>query len=85
MNPLLRNSAAHLVLNNITTISLSDTDAHHLFRVLRLRDGQSVTATNGAGQWRECRVVGRDGIEISGDVVVENAQSSTILQCGRPA
>lgn len=78
MNPLLRNSAAHLVLDNIDTISLSDTDAHHLFRVLRLRDGQSVTATDGAGRWRECRVVGRDGIEIAGDVVVENAQSSTI-------
>ena len=78
MNPLLRNSAAHLVLDNIDTISLSDTDTHHLFRVLRLRDGQSVTATNGAGCWRECRVVGRDGVEISGDVVAENAQSSTI-------
>jgi len=78
VNPLLRNSAAHLVLDNIDTISLSDTDTHHLFRVLRLRDGQSVTATNGAGHWRECRVVGRDAIEISGDVVAENAQSSTI-------
>ena len=78
MNPLLRNSAAHLVLDNITTISLSDTDAHHLFRVLRLRDGQSVTATDGAGRWRECRVVGRDGIEISGDVVAESAPSLTI-------
>lgn len=78
MNPLLRNSAAHLVLDNIDTISLSDTDAHHLFRVLRLRDGQSVTATDGAGQWRQCRVVGRDSIEISGDVVVENHKSSSI-------
>ena len=78
MNPLLRNSAAHLVLNNIDTISLSDTDSHHLFRVLRLRDGQSVTATDGAGRWRECRVVGRDGIEIVGSVVVENSPSITI-------
>ena len=78
MNPLLRNSAAHLVLDNIDTISLSDTDAHHLFRVLRLHDGQSVTATDGAGRWRECRVVGRDGIEIAGSVVVENAPSLTI-------
>ena len=78
MNPLLRNSAAHLVLNNIDSISLSDTDSHHLFRVLRVRDGQSVTATDGAGRWRECRVVGRDGIEIVGAVVAENAHSSTI-------
>ena len=78
MNPLLRNSAAHLVLNNIDSISLSDTDSHHLFRVLRLRDGQSVTATDGAGRWRECRVVGRDGIEIAGSVVVENSPSITI-------
>jgi 16S rRNA (uracil1498-N3)-methyltransferase len=78
VNPLLRNSAAHLVLNNIDSISLSDNDAHHLFRVLRLRDGQSVTATDGAGRWRECRVVGRDGIEIVGSVVVENSPSITI-------
>ena len=78
MNPLLRNSAAHLVLNNIDSISLSDTDSHHLFRVLRLRDGQSVTATDGAGRWRECRVVGRDGIEIVGSVVVVNSPSITI-------
>ena len=78
MNPLLRISAAHLVLNNIDSISLSDTDSHHLFRVLRLRDGQSVTATDGAGRWRECRVVGRDGIEIVGSVVVENSPSITI-------
>ena len=37
-----------------------------------------MTATDGAGRWRECRVVGRDGIEIVGSVVVENSPSITI-------
>ena len=30
---------------------LSDEDAHHLGRVLRLRDGEEVIAADGRGQW----------------------------------
>ena len=59
----LRNSAAHVIVNNLHHIDLDDADAHHIFRVLRVRDGQLVTATDGAGHWRECRVVGRDALE----------------------
>ena len=35
-----------------------DATAHHLRRVLRLRDGELVTVTDGAGRWRPCRLSG---------------------------
>jgi 16S rRNA (uracil1498-N3)-methyltransferase len=40
-------------------LTLDDADVHHLRRALRLRDGEVVTATDGAGRWRACRW--RDG------------------------
>lgn len=41
--------AANLELDEIT---LDDETGHHLSRVLRLRDGESVSVTDGAGHWR---------------------------------
>ena len=50
-------------------------DAHHLVRVLRLRDGQPVTAGDGAGAWRLCRLRLAPGadpeLEPAGPVVEE--------------
>ena len=73
MNPVLRNSAAHVVVESLVAPVLDDHDMHHLFRVLRLRDGAVVTATDGAGSWVECRVSGRDGLEVVSDLRVESA------------
>ena len=39
MNPLLRNSAAHVFVESLLAPSLEPHDDHHLRRVLRLRDG----------------------------------------------
>jgi 16S rRNA (uracil1498-N3)-methyltransferase len=63
----LAGSAAHVVVDDIGVPALSDADTHHLARVLRLRDGERVTATNGIGSWRWCRWVG-GGLEPEGDV-----------------
>ena len=64
----LRHSAAHVFVDQLDTPTLGDDDQHHLGRVLRLRDGESVTACNGRGQWRAC--VWRDGaLEVAGEVV----------------
>ena len=38
--------------------AIDDATAHHLFRVLRVRDGDAVTVTDGHGRWRACRAVG---------------------------
>lgn len=69
----LRNSAAHVVVNNLANIELDEHDSHHVFRVLRVRDGNVVTATDGQGNWRSCRVVGRDALEPTGEVIHEAA------------
>ena len=64
----LRHSAAHVFVDQLDSPTLGDDDQHHLGRVLRLRDGESVTASNGHGQWRAC--VWRDGaLEVVGEVV----------------
>ena len=64
----LRHSAAHVFVDQLDSPALGDDDQHHLGRVLRLRDGESVTASNGRGQWRAC--VWRDGaLEVAGEVV----------------
>ena len=41
----LRRSSAHLLVDDVSTPALDDDAHHHLFRVLRLRDGEAVTAT----------------------------------------
>ena len=73
----LRNSVAHVFVDYLEAPSLSDTDEHHLSRVLRLRDGESVTASDGRGGWRSC--VWADGtLRASGDVVTVEAPAQRI-------
>jgi len=73
VNPVLRGSAAHVIVEDLDLPRLEAPDAHHLFRVLRLHDGAVVTATNGRGSWRECRARGREEIEPAGDIRHESA------------
>lgn len=58
-------------------VSLTPEDAHHVVRVLRLRDGERVTAADGAGSWRACRLRLTPGtepvLEPDGPVVAEPA------------
>lgn len=58
MNPALRSSAAHVFVDSLDAPSLADDDHHHLFRVVRLREGESVSVSDGAGGWRQCTVAG---------------------------
>jgi 16S rRNA (uracil1498-N3)-methyltransferase len=51
----LRRAAAHALVDDLATPVLDDAATHHLFRVLRVRDGEMVTVTDGNGGWRECR------------------------------
>ena len=55
---LLRGSAAHIVVEHVDDPRLDADAEHHVFRVLRLRAGESVTVTDGAGSWRPCVVAG---------------------------
>jgi len=70
IDPVLRGSTAHLFrpgldLAGVSTVSLDD-DEHHLRRVLRVRDGESVTVSDGAGAWVPCRYTA-SGLTIDGD------------------
>lgn len=47
---------------------LSDDDRHHLERALRLRVGDPLTVTDGAGRWRSCRLAA-DGVTPDAEVV----------------
>jgi len=58
VNPALRSSAAHVFVESLGDLTLQPDDAHHLFRVLRLRDGECVTASDGCGGWRPTEVAG---------------------------
>jgi 16S rRNA (uracil1498-N3)-methyltransferase len=46
---------------------LDDDDRHHLARVLRVRDGDPITASDGQGRWRPCRFAAV--LEPAGDIV----------------
>jgi 16S rRNA (uracil1498-N3)-methyltransferase len=63
-------AAAHVFVEDLDSLALGDDDAHHLFRVLRLRSGETVTAGDGAGSWRSCRVAA-NALEADSDVTVE--------------
>jgi 16S rRNA (uracil1498-N3)-methyltransferase len=68
VNPALRNSAAHVFVDDLSAPALADHDEHHLARVLRLRDGERVTVSDGNGAWRECQWSGGNLVPV-GEIV----------------
>lgn len=47
----LRRSAAHVFVDDIRAPQLSDDDLHHLSRVLRVRESDEVSVSDGDGSW----------------------------------
>ena len=70
MDEALRRSAAHVLVTDLDDPTLDDATIHHLRRVLRLRGGESITVTDGAGAWRNGVFV-RDHVEPDGELNVE--------------
>lgn len=64
----LRRSSAHVFVDDLSNPILSGDDAHHLARVLRLRDGESITCSDGHGRWRACEWTSA-GVTAVGEVV----------------
>ena len=48
----LRDTAAHVFVDDLNAPHLGADDEHHLAKVLRLRDGEIVSCSDGAGKWR---------------------------------
>lgn len=61
----------HLLVEDLgaRALSVSEDKRHHVSRVLRLRDGDEVIATDGHGSFVPARLAG-DVLEVAGDVVV---------------
>jgi len=79
-SPELRRASAHLLVDDVEAPSLSDAAAHHLFRVLRVRDGEAVTVTDGLGRWRSCVAAGASLVAVD-DVQVQ-ARRDPLLTVG---
>lgn len=73
MNPELRRSAAHAFVDDLDAPELNDADRHHLLRVMRLRDGEVVTVSDGRGSWRSCRLLDGGELDVDGSVIDEPA------------
>ena len=71
-------AAAHVFVADLDAPAVDESDRHHLERVLRLRLGERVTASDGAGTVRECIV--RDGLvlEPASETVVEDRPAPPI-------
>lgn len=67
MDRTLRSSAAHVLVTDLDAPMASPEAMHHLLRVLRLKDGQLVTVTDGTGSWRVC-VFERAVLDLAGDI-----------------
>jgi 16S rRNA (uracil1498-N3)-methyltransferase len=52
LNPELRSAVALVEVTDLEMCVLTTQDQHHLFRVLRTRDGESIAVTDGCGSWR---------------------------------
>ncbi len=82
----LRSTSTHVLvdaelLGDNGVVSIDDATEHHLRRVLRLRDGEAVSVTDGEGRWCLATAV-RDGntlrLDPTSSVVVEPAPSRSI-------
>lgn len=69
-----RRAAAHVFVDELVTPVLADDDRHHLVRVLRLRDGEVVSVTDGRGAWRLC-AWSNGSLHPTSDIVRESERS----------
>lgn len=83
MNPVLRTSAAHVFVESVEHPVPGADDAHHLFRVLRLRNGETVTVSDGRGRWR-ATVVADGALTASGDPQSVAAAAECVIAAAIP-
>jgi 16S rRNA (uracil1498-N3)-methyltransferase len=69
---------AHVFVDDLAAPRLASDDHHHLARVLRLAAGAQVTAADGRGRWRSCRLGNGPDLDVTGEVVVEPRPTPTL-------
>lgn len=65
---MIRPAAAHVFVDDLDSPEIAHDDRHHLERVLRLRDGETVTASDGRGGVRRCAYVAGGSLEPTADI-----------------
>lgn len=65
-----REAAAQVFVEDLGEPTLQADQVHHLARVLRLRAGEAVVASDGEGSWRICRFDGARSLDPEGPVHV---------------
>lgn len=69
LDPGSANAVAQVFVTDLDAPALDPSDTHHLGRVLRLRPGEVVVASDGLGSWRLCRYTASEPwIEPEGEV-----------------
>lgn len=84
MNPLLRNSEAHVFVPGFPATSIDHEDEHHLDRVLRLEPTDSITVSDGAGRWATANWSRQRGLTMVSEVHTEPAHAPLTIGCAIP-
>jgi 16S rRNA (uracil1498-N3)-methyltransferase len=71
-------AAAHAFVDDLDAPVLGDDDRRHLERVLRLRDGEVVTVSDGRGAVRRCRFTSGGDLRPDGEVEHSEAASPAL-------
>jgi 16S rRNA (uracil1498-N3)-methyltransferase len=58
LGPASVDAVAQVFVDDLQTCTLDPADIHHLARVLRLRPGETVVASDGTGSWLPCTFTG---------------------------
>ncbi len=66
----------HVFVADLEAPVLADDDRHHLRRVLRLRDGDALTVSDGAGRWRPARF--GDELVLDGAIEIDPLATPTL-------
>lgn len=66
-SPLGAGTGPHVFVADLDHPDLEPDDRHHLQRVLRIREGEAFTASDGQGRWRPCRFT--DPVTADGEIV----------------
>ena len=73
-----REASAQVFVDDLDDPVLRSEQVHHLARVLRLRAGEHVVASDGAGAWRMCVTEGADRLEAVGPISVVAAPEQPV-------
>ncbi len=71
-------AAAHAFVDDLDAPAVAEGDRRHLEKVLRLRPGQAVTVSDGAGGWRLCSWRAGGSLEPDGPVEMEPAPAPPV-------